>query len=379
MRLLVYTDYLYRERRGLVFGERAFVMFVGALARELGGLRLLGRLDPDPGAAYYPLDPAIEFVGLPHYRRLTDLRDVIRSLPGTARHMWRALDDADAVFALGPQPYAIALALIARLRRRRLLLGVRQDFPSYIRYRHPGKRRLAIAALILEGVWRTLALWSPVVAVGPDLARRYRRSRRVLATTISLISTPDIAAGRRAAARSYEGPTLTLLTVGRLDAEKDPLLLADVLLRLRKLDPRWRLLVCGEGDLASALEDRIRELGLSEHCELRGYVPFDRLLELYRSANVFLHIARTEGLPQVLIESYASGLPSVATAVGGVRSLGDSSLLIRPGDAAAAAAGVQRLVGDVTLRERLIAAGFRRAERATLEVQAAAAARFIAG
>jgi glycosyltransferase involved in cell wall biosynthesis len=377
VRLVVYTDYLYRERGGAVFAERAFVRFLGALARELGGLRLLGRLDRGGGAAHYPLDSAIEFVALPYYARLTQLGPVLRSVPGTFRRMWRALDDADAVFSLGPYPHAIALALIALVRRRRLVLGVRQDFPAYIHHRHPGRRLLHLAALALECCWRALARAAPVVAVGPDLAAHYRHAPRVLTATISLISADDVQAGRRAALRAYDGQ-LTLLTVGRLDAEKNPLLLADVLLLLRERDRRWRMVVCGEGDLATALEERIAELGLTAVCDLRGYVPLDGgLLDLYRRSHAFLHVSRTEGLPQVLIEAYASGLPAVATAVGGVRALGDCSLLIPPDDAGAAAAAVQRLVGDPALRERLVSAGLRYAAELTLEGEAAAVARFV--
>jgi glycosyltransferase involved in cell wall biosynthesis len=378
VRLVAYTDYLYRERDGAVFADRAFVRFIGALAYELHGLRLLGRLDHGPGPAHYALGDAIEFVALPHYARLTQAVPFARSLPGTLKRMWRALDGTDTVFSLGPHPPALALALIALLRRRRLVLGVRQDFPAYTRHRHPGRVHLQLAALGLEGIWRALALARPVIVVGPDLAWRYRRASRVLEIAVSLITAADVQAGRRAAGRTYDGEALTVLTVGRLDAEKNPLLLADVLALLRKEDPRWRLVVCGEGDLAGALRARIEALGLTEHCELRGYVPLDGgLLDLYRESHAFLHVSRTEGLPQVLIEAYASGLPSVATAVGGVRSLGDCSLLVEPGDAAAAAAAVQRLIDDRSLCDRLIAASFRRAERATLEAQVAAVARFI--
>ena len=78
-----------------------------------------------------------------------------------------------------------------------------------------------------------------------------------------------------------------------------------------------------------------------------------------------------------MIEAYASGLPTVATAVGGVRSLGDSSLLVQAGDAAAAAVAVQSLIDDEALRERLIAAGLERARRATIEVMAHELAGFI--
>jgi glycosyltransferase involved in cell wall biosynthesis len=378
LRLVVYTDYLYRERGGQVFGERAFVRFLGALARELGGLRLLGRLDRGPGPAHYLLDDAIDFIALPHYQRLTQIGPVARSVPGTIATMWRALDDADAVLSLGPYPHAILLALMAIIRRRRLVLGVRQDFPAYVRHRHPGRRSLHLAASLLERCWRALALSVPVIAVGPDLAARYRRSPRVLDAAISLIGAADVEAGARAASRAYDTERLQLLTVGRIDAEKNPLLLPEVLALLREQEPRWHLIVCGEGDLAGALEARVAELGLADHCEVRGYVPLDGgLLDLYRASHVFLHVSRTEGLPQVLIEAYASGLPSVATAVGGVRALGDCSVLVGPDDAAAAADAVQRLIDDRALRDRLVAAGLSRARHATLEAQAGEVGRFI--
>ncbi len=379
MYFVVYTDYLYRERGGAVYGERAFVRFLDALAVELDGLRLLGRLDPGSGPAHYRLGGPIEFVPLPYYAKLTQVGAVLRSIPGTVGRMWRALDDADAVFSLGPFPHAIGLALLARVRRRRLVLGVRQDFPAYIRHRHPGAPVLLAAAWALECCWRMLALTAPVVAVGADLARRYRRSPRVLNATISLIGGADVEAGARAAGRAYDVPELTLLAVGRLDAEKNPLLLADILRLLRARDQRWRLVVCGEGGMCAALERRLAELGLSDRCELRGYVPLDGgLLELYRSSHAFVHVSRTEGLPQVLIEAYASGLPAVATAVGGVRELGDCSLLVPADDAVAAAEAIQRLIDEPALRERLINAGLARAAGLTLEAMAAETARFIA-
>lgn len=380
MRLVVYTDYLYRERAGTVFAERAFVRFIGALAHELGGVRLLGRLDHGPGPARYPLEQLFDFVALPHYARLTDLRTVIRSVPGTVIRMWRALEDADTVFAFGPAPHAITLAALAVLRRRRLVLGVRQDYIAYIRHRYRGRRDLGLAACVLEAIWQAFAHWCPVVAVGADLAACYRTSPRVLETTISLVGAADVEAGARAAERrAYSSDQLVVLTVGRLEAEKNPLLLADVLVLLRARDRRWRLVVCGEGDLASAIALRIERLGLSSWCELRGYVALDgSLLDLYRGSHAFLHVSHTDGLPQVLIEAYASGLPTVATAVGGVRALGDCSLLVGPDDAPAAAAAVQRLADDAALRRRLIAAGLRRVRERTLEAEAAAVARFLA-
>jgi glycosyltransferase involved in cell wall biosynthesis len=166
--------------------------------------------------------------------------------------------------------------------------------------------------------------------------------------------------------------------VGRLEQEKNPLLLADVLAALP--DP-WRLFVCGEGPLAGALESRLRALGVAERAELRGYVPIDGgLLDVYRSSHAFLHVSWTEGLPQVLFEAFAGRLPVVATDVGGVAAAtGEAALIIPPGDAQAAATALERVAADPELRARLIDAGLERVRGRTLEAECRRVAAFLAG
>jgi len=177
----------------------------------------------------------------------------------------------------------------------------------------------------------------------------------------------------------YDGE-LTVLTVGRIDTEKNPLLLAEILARLLAGGRSWRLVICGDGPLRGALEDRLAELDLLDHVELPGYMPIDGgLLDLYRRSHAFLHVSWTEGFPQVLIEAFASCLPAVATAVGGVSAAADgAALLVPPGNAAAAADALERIVTDVQLRNRLIDAGSERARDGTLEAASGRVVRFLA-
>jgi glycosyltransferase involved in cell wall biosynthesis len=376
--LAVYTDYEYRFDGTRHYGQRAFVVFLQALRPHVGRLMLVGRVDPAPGRSHYPLDERVEVAGLPHYESLAHPWSVARSLAISLARFWRLLDEVDTVWVLGPYPHAVGLALMTILRRRRLALGVRQDTSAYVRSRRPDRRWMHFGADALETIWKLLARRYPVVVVGRELERQYRHAPRLLATTVSLVSERDIAADDEAlASRSYDGE-LTVLTVGRLDAEKNPLLLADVMARLQP-DTRWRLIVCGDGPMRERLHDRLVELGLLDRVQLRGYVPIDEgLLDLYRSSHLFLHVSWTEGFPQVLVEAFAHGLPVVATAVGGVPAAAEgAALLVPPGDADAAAEALQRIADDAQLRERLIVAGLARARQETIEAASERVARFL--
>jgi glycosyltransferase involved in cell wall biosynthesis len=378
VRLAVYTDYEYRSDGRRRYGQRAFVVFLEALGRQVERMVLVGRLDPRPGSSHYPLHEDTELVGLPHYESLARPWSVARSLVVSLGRFWRLLEDVDVVWVLGPYPHSVALAALTILRRRTLVLGVRQDMPAYVRERRPGKRWMHFSADVLEAIWRGLARRHAVVVVGPELARKYARAPRLLATTVSLVSSRDLVSAVEAPVRSYDGE-LTLLTVGRIDSEKNPLLLAEILAQLLRGGRSWRLVVCGDGPLSSALAARFAALGLSEHVELRGYVPIDGgLLELYRNAHAFLHVSLTEGFPQVLVEAFASRLPVVATAVGGVAEAAEgAALLVSPGDSAAAAAALERVVSEPELRERLIDAGFERAREGTIETARARVLSFL--
>jgi glycosyltransferase involved in cell wall biosynthesis len=375
VRLAAYEDAIYqRDREGTLTVHRAFPLFMVGLAAEVSELTVLGRLDPEPGRSHYVVGDGAAFAALPHYANAADVGSVLRALGGTVREFWRVLGRVDTVWVNGPSPMAVVLALLGLLRRRRVVLGVRQDTLAYARSRFPGRRAPQLAFRLMEGVWRALARVTAVTAVGPDLAQRYAHARRRHELNVSFVTDADLAAPRTAKATA----PFTVLSVGRLETEKNPLLLADV---LAVLGPDFRLQIVGEGPLEDDLRARLAALGVAERAELLGYVPLDGgLLDRYRAADVFLHVSWTEGLPQVLLEAFAARAPVVATDVGGVRAVADgAALLIAPGDAAAAAAAVRRLVEDGELRERLVAEGTERARARTAEAERARLAAFLNG
>jgi glycosyltransferase involved in cell wall biosynthesis len=281
---------------------------------------------------------------------------------------------------LGPHPLAVAFALLAAARGKRVVLGVRQDLPAYVRNRRPGRRMMIAAASLLEASFRLLARRFGVVVVGPELARRYRGARALLQITVSLVEGDDVVSPEAATARSYEGE-LRLISVGRLDAEKNPLLIADVFRRLVDDGRPWRLIVCGDGALRGELAGRLSELGVAERAELLGYVPYGPwLIELYRRSHALLHTSWTEGMPQVLVEAFAAGVPVVATDVGGIReAVGEAARLVLPGDAPAAAAELEAIAADAGLRKRLVQAGHDYVVPRTASAEVSRVAKFLRG
>ena len=378
MRLAVYCDYSYRVDGDSVSAELPFSLFVEQLATHFDELTVVGREDPDGREFPYRVR-AGKFVALPFYRSGADLSAVLATVPEAARRFWRTLDTIDVLWVLGPNPpHALLFVLLGVLRRRRVVLGVRQNLPELIRHRRPGQRKVLWTAWLLEEAFRMFARALPVVVVGPDLARRYRSARHLLNTYVSLLRSSDLLAPVDVS-RDYDGHHLVMLSVGRLDPEKNPLLLADILSRALHLDDRWRLVVCGDGPLKNALAARAAELGVEDRLDMRGYVPIDGgLWELYRDAHALIHVSYTEGVPQVILEAFAACLPVVGTDVGGVADLVmRRGLLIAAEDAAGGAAALNRLAHEPHLREQVIAEAARAAADHTLEVEAARVAGFL--
>jgi glycosyltransferase involved in cell wall biosynthesis len=386
MRLGVYSDMVFRrDGAGTLATDKAFIRLVAALAEQVDEVVLFGRLAPEPGRAPYAVPVEhIRFVALPHYPHVAHLGALLACLPRTTSRFRAELGRLDAVLVFGPHPVALAFALLARRAAVPLVLGVRHDYPEYVRHRLPGPGwAWAIpAARAFDAAFRQLARRVPAVVVGPELTRRYRRSGgRVLELGISLVRARDVIAPQRALARFWSGER-QCLSVGRLAPEKNPLLLLDTIEALRRRNPRWRLVVVGDGPLRPALEAAVVARGLESAVDVLGEVTNGPWLwRLYRESHAFLHVSLTEGLPQVLVEANAAGTPVVATDVGGVGAAlagGERGLLVPPRDAEAAAAALERLAQDPELRRRLVLRGIEHARRETLEAQVARLSEFIA-
>lgn len=130
-----------------------------------------------------------------------------------------------------------------------------------------------------------------------------------------------------------------LLNVAALAEKKGHRHLLEALAEL----PDATLDVVGDGELREELERRAETLGLAGRVRFLGERPKDEVAALMRAADLFVLPSLAENLPVVLIEAQASGLPAVATRVGGVPELIDDAtgILVPPADPAALAAAIR--------------------------------------
>jgi radical SAM protein with 4Fe4S-binding SPASM domain len=155
--------------------------------------------------------------------------------------------------------------------------------------------------------------------------------------------------------------------------------------RLAAARPRLRYVFTGEGDAMRAeLLALARELGIASRIVAAGFVPDRELPALYRLARAFVLLGEpteldVEGFGVALLEAAASGVPVIATHTGGMPEAladGETGLLVAPGDDAAAAAALARLLDDPALARSLGDRGRARVverfshDRATERVQA---------
>jgi len=143
-------------------------------------------------------------------------------------------------------------------------------------------------------------------------------------------------------------------SIGNFKPQKGPLDFVEAARLARRIDPRLRFVVAGDGELRPQVERAIADAGLGSVVHLLGWR--DDVPELLAGFDLFLLTSVFEGLPRVVLQAMAAAVPVVATDTGGVRevvSSGVTGLLVRPSRPAEAADAVVDLARDPERRRRL--------------------------
>ena len=156
-----------------------------------------------------------------------------------------------------------------------------------------------------------------------------------------------------------------ILAVGRLYEQKRFDILLEALCRMAgKGCADFECRIVGEGTLRQELEHQAERLGIARKVVFAGNC--DTMEKLYTAADMLVLTSDHEGTPNVVLEAMASGLPVVATEVGGVPDLlehGRSGFLCRQGDVDGIASSLARLAADGAMRDEMGSAARDRIEK----------------
>ncbi len=175
----------------------------------------------------------------------------------------------------------------------------------------------------------------------------------VIHSGITLETPPPVGPDLRTRAGAPAGVPL-ILTIASTEAYKDHPTLIDAaaLLFERRPDAWW--VVLGSGGLFEETVARVERRGLAGRLRYPGFVEGGR--GFLSQAEVFVLTSKTEGLGTSVLDAMAAGVPVVSTAAGGIPEMIDherTGLLVPPGDAAALAASIERVLDDRPLGRRL--------------------------
>ncbi|MFL5799996.1 MAG: glycosyltransferase [Actinomycetota bacterium] len=255
----------------------------------------------------------------------------------------------------------------ARMAARRMGAGrpavVYTEHNTWDRYR-PVTRRLNA---------RTFAWNDAAIAVSGAVAA----SIRARAPEVTVIPNGVDAGGiRRSAlpraeartALGLAGDALVVGTVGGITAKKDHVGLVRAARRVVDACPGARFVFVGLAIDPEPVRAEIGRLGLEDSVTLAGYRP--DAVSLMPAFDVYCLPSRFEGMPVSLLEAMAVGLPSVATAVGGVREVatsGEDAMVVPPADPDSLAAALVELARDPDRRRAMGERARATAERFSVE------------
>jgi glycosyltransferase involved in cell wall biosynthesis len=149
-----------------------------------------------------------------------------------------------------------------------------------------------------------------------------------------------------------------LISAGRLTAIKGFPLLLEAVAELQRLGRDARLTLAGDGPDRGMLEDLAKKVGIADRVMFAGWKNQDALRQLYRRSDLFVMSSFAEGVPVVLMEAMAIGIPCVAPRINGIPELirdGIDGLLFTASDVTELVCALLRIMDDSAMRRRMAA------------------------
>ncbi len=357
--------------------------FYEQLACELGEVVVCGptsRVSADVVNRGHIADPGlVRFASRPYYESPMDFlaRGVLLIVP-TVWALWQAVRSADVVYLRLPSVVGLMAYGMTVVRGRPRIVQIKGSWHASVGDRFLGAMKAlgkALVKVFAMGDYFIARRSTTLVHTDDHYRRANTGKNRVHMAIVSLVSQGDI----RGREDTCQETPVKLLFVGRVSPAKG---LEYVMRALSEMDePRPTLRIVGTGPELSRLHQLADGLSLDSLVSFEGNLGHgDSLMEVYRTSDVFILPSVTEGIPKVIFEAMASGIPIIATEVGGIPHVIQhevNGLLIAPRSVRHIKDAVSRLVSDASLRKGIISKGYETVSHYTLESTAKSVAGII--
>jgi len=320
----------------------------------------------------------VNFCPLPYWDGMVSY---IKNLP---KNFWqlvktirRETKKHDVIFIRLPSLAGMLFFVFAKLYSKPIALYVGGNIRTAANRLYVGSRiskmTMNTFACIIEFITRIMVNHSITFVTGKELYQSYNRPYNKIFQTMTSLINKDYINERD---DTCQGSIINIVCVAQILPSKGIDYLIDAIHLLRKDNYNVLLDIVGfgNGTYYESLVDKVKKLELESYVKFKGYVTFGSdLFEIYRKADISVLATLSEGLPRVIIESWASGIPFIATNVGGIPGLivdGENGLLINPGSSVEICKAIKRTISNSDLRKKIIRNGLDFAKQHTSDKQA---------
>ena len=377
MNLAIFSDdSLYFDGERYV-SKNPLTKLYAALDSNVGDVTLSGPTErtDEPVEGY--ADSSITYSPRPHYGSVVEFFKRSPSiLPPTYRNIEKNVRRADLVMIRLPSPIGLLVYRQARKHDTPYFVYLAADIRNAATRgeKYEGsvtKAVVSASAAVFHWTNKRISSKSLVFTTGSALQEKFRTPA---ARCVNLV--PSVVAERDLYVRqdACSGSEIHLLFVGRLVPLKGLRYLLKAVQSISERGVDVRLRILGDGHHRPQLERLAARLGISQRVTFCGHVAFGpELFQYYRSSDIFVLSSLSEGVPKTLTEAMASGVPVVATNVGGVSDVitdGETGLLVGTRSASEIRDAMMTLIENPSHRRAIIENGYEFARRHTVDAQA---------
>lgn len=318
----LYTESIYLKNENNLSSNDIFILFFRKLFPDRE-INLIGRTTSCSTNNGFTLKRNEKLTELSYYKSINSLLMLLPFyLLNNLKAIFRFVKTNSILFVATPSPLSIILLKLFLLKKKRVVIFVRQDTRELIKLRHGGFLSKIVTNFLESTVEKTVKNNPSIIvlAFGRQIEKRYRLfSSNVYAIADTRYSKNDIISIDDIRSINWR-KVINLIYVGRLEHGKGIENLLETVYNLKRLAPeKFHLTIIGDGTYKNHLINLCDQLDISKEVKFRGFVPFGKeLLSSLRQHDIFILPSLSEGLPQVILEAMACGILTIATNAGSI-------------------------------------------------------------